>query len=295
MNLIKVNETFATNAAAYETQLNPIATELVVISQPNVAGYYFDNFRNYVWKAASQETFIYHAELGINKAHEDFSSRPGRIEWLYTGLTKNMGLDQETEVIMKGGHSTCTASKAGGMIYGASKSATLVVVKMPDFSEGAIGEVLATILEDVMTKSRHGVSVISISWGTRYAEDLNFPIFDPWPGFYSDLEKLASQNVLVVCAAGNARQEHFRGRKRLWIDTYPAIFSPQVSKPHFRSSSLNLVAVSNCNVYGSQAPKSQAPMVDPLFAPGVDIKCAVSTAETGYRLDSGTSFCKSSP
>lgn len=71
---------------------------------------------------------------------------------------------------MKGGHSTCTASKAAGMIYGASKSATLVVVKIPDLSERAIGEVLARIFKDVITKNRQGRSVISISWSSNGPE-----------------------------------------------------------------------------------------------------------------------------
>ena len=291
-NLVEVNETFATNAVGYESQPNPAAIELRVLSQPNVPKYSIDNFRNYVWKAAFQETFIYHAELGINRAHEDFSNRKGRIEWLYTGLTINRGLDQETEVIVNGGHSTCTASKAGGKIYGASKSATLVVVKMPDFSEGAIGEVLGTILDDIMTKGRQGVSVISISWGTKARRDLHVPTPDLWADFQLDLEELETQHVLLVCAAGNeGQQSDVRGQKRLWIDTYPAVFSIQEPNP-FRS---NLIAVSNCDIHGSRNPTSQAPMFDPVFAPGVNIKCAVSTAETGYRLDSGTSFCKSSP
>lgn len=287
---IKITDTLAADAAKYETQPNPTATELVVLSQPSDASYTIDDYQNYVWKAALRETFIYHAEFGINMAHKDFQGRPGKIEWLYTNLTKDMGLDQKKEVIVAGGHSTCTASKAGGMLYGASKSATLVVVKMPDLSEGSIGEILATILHDIEFKGRHARCVVSISWVSSLPVDPSVPIPDPWTSIREDIVTLMMRGVIVVCAAGNEAEElNASGQKRLLIDTYPAAFTSII---RFKTAG-RLIPVSNCDIYGREAPSSQKISLQPLFAPGVDIKCAHSTAEEGFRIDSGTSFCKS--
>ena len=193
----------------YHTQANPTATELVVLSQPNDAGYSLDDYRNYIWKGAwldCSHSFIYHAELGINKAHKDFQDRT--IEWLYTGLTKNMKYDVEEEVIYKGGHSTCTASEAAGTIYGASKPARLVVVKMmPDLNEGSIGVVLPTILRDVIGEKRQGRSVVGISWVSTATAVSFGRAPDPGHTFGVDMIKLSAWRVVVVCAAGNEGEE----------------------------------------------------------------------------------------
>lgn len=52
------------------------------------------------------------------------------------------------------GHSICTASKAVGKIYGTVKSATLVVVKMPNLKAGSYVEVFGTVVDDIVLKSR---------------------------------------------------------------------------------------------------------------------------------------------
>lgn len=114
-------------------------------------------------------SYIYHAELGINPAHEDLRGR--NIEWLYTPRAKYLRQDKPGEAFSKFyGHSTCTASKAMGNIYGAAKSATLVVVKMPSFKESDVGEILYTILHDIRWKSRRGYSVVSISWASEIVD-----------------------------------------------------------------------------------------------------------------------------
>lgn len=232
------------------------------------------------------ETFIYHVEFGINMAHEDFRNRPGKIEWLYTNLTENMRLNEEKEIVALEGHSTCTASKAGGMIYGASKSATLVVVKLPDLNEGTIPEALPTILQDIRTKGRQGRSVISISWGFLITAAI--PIPEPWDQFEQDLLALYSEQVITVCSAGNAaKQLDALGHERVFIDKYPAVFESQYPR--------TILPVSNCDIHGRKAPTSQIERSTPLFAPGVDIKCASSTANQKFRVETGTSFCKSSP
>ena len=197
----------------------------------------------------------------------------------------------EREVVVEGGHSTCTASKA--MIYGASKSATLVVVKMPNLDEGSIVEVLVTINVDIQTKNRGGRSVISISWVSNIpAVPIYIPIPYPWSIIRQDTMNLEHRwGTRVVCAAGNEAEEvNPSGQKRLLIDTYAAAFIYSQSN----IQGLGVAPVSNCDIHGREAPSSQKALHQPLFAPGVDIKCAVSTAEKGFRVETGTSFCESS-
>lgn len=117
---------------SYGVQPHP-AEELCVLSQPPDSSD-ISHFQNYVYPVggpsggAESQTFVYHAELGINPLHDDFSFRT--IEWLYTGRTKFLGEDSPVESPLSlGGHSSCTASKLAGMIYGAAKDAILVVVE----------------------------------------------------------------------------------------------------------------------------------------------------------------------
>ena len=67
----------------YVTQRAPSAKELRVLSQPRDDAN-FDSYKYYVYPAgAGKQSFIYHAELGINPTHVDFRGRKG--EWVFTG------------------------------------------------------------------------------------------------------------------------------------------------------------------------------------------------------------------
>ena len=204
----------------YFTQKSPLAAELRALSQPAGSGS-ISHYPNYVYRVGGRPTYIYHVELGINQQHHDFHGRS--IEWLYTDLSRAMRADTMTEAAAGGGHSICTASKAVGNLYGASRSATLVVVKMPNLEEASVYEVLDIVIDDIVNKGRKATSLVSISWGSKEITD--------WPRFKSPLlTRLVSQidvlrkmNVLFVCAAGNAAQQpSVHGGTRLYADTYPA-------------------------------------------------------------------------
>ena len=267
-----------TPALLYSTQFGA-PPELRVISQPADGARGFSRYHNYVYRRNARPSYIYHAELGIDPEHLDFLSRP--IEWLYTGRTIYMKQDTRSEIPESredyGSHSTCTASKAAGKIYGASKTATLVVVKMPNFTHADIGGVLNTIYHDISAKRRQGKSVISISWG-----DINRTI---WPkshwelfkGFAVELNKLS---VPIFVSAGNAGREYGRGK----IDTAPAVLASW-----FPKELPQLVAVGSCNDYGVRLDFSQeehgALRHEQIHAPGVGIHCIKGQSD-------GTSFGK---
>ena len=269
----------------YSTQNWPVATELRVLSQPaqtRSIGWY----PNYVYPDGGVTTYIYHVEVGINQQHLDFRIR--NVEWLYTQLSIEVGANTPTEAPAGGGHSTCTASKAVGNMYGASKKATLVVVKMPDMTKASVREVLDTVIDDIDGKRRTATSVVSISWGTKpmIGSSLANPLV---PRLINQITELIRMNVPVVCAAGNAAQQpSVHGGFRLYADTYPASSRSRPGWPFF--------AVGNSDLNGVRCPTSQLsrrgshPQV---YAPGVAIKCASSTSPIGYTTRTGTSFCKS--
>ncbi|KAL8865814.1 MAG: hypothetical protein Q9198_009152, partial [Flavoplaca austrocitrina] len=149
----------------YLTQFAPTATELRVLSQPSGEAN-IDMYKNYVYASrAGENSFIYHVETGINADHVEFLGRRG--EWVFTDLARRARQDTKDEAAVTGGHSTCTASKAIGNLYGAYKYATLVVVKMPDFSDKAMVEALRTAYHHITQYNRGYKSVITISWGSR--------------------------------------------------------------------------------------------------------------------------------
>ena len=207
------------NSIAYATQISPVSAELRALSQP-AGSDSISHYPNYVYPVEDLPTFIYHVELGINQ-HPDFKGR--HIEWLYTESAREVGAATMTEAAAGGGHSTCTASKAVGNLYGASKSAGLVVVKMPDLEQNSIYEALDTVIDDVNDTRVQGSTVVSISWGIPEP---------PAPGLLNVVEsrlraqinELLTMHVVVVCAAGNAAQERApSGELRSFVNTYPAI------------------------------------------------------------------------
>ena len=276
---------------AYSTQtLAP--TELRVLSQPpGEADIY--RYKNYVYRANHPiGSFIYHVEFGINSTHPDFAGR--QLEWIYTRRAQELHQDTPTEAVHSNGHSTCTASKAAGMLYGASKVATLVIVKMADRSEASMDKVFGTIYDDITLKRRQGKSVVSVSWGSDRPLSYQFPHIPPyerlpahWQLMIDYIQKLYQISVLVVVAAGNnAASVGAQGRRREFVDSPPALL--QLYLP-------NVVAVGNA--YRDGARRWQSQLSDTvvshnrLFAPGYQVSCADSATPKGYKTVSGTSFC----
>ena len=264
---------------SYTTQALPKATDLRVLSQP--PGFIsWSRYQNFVYTAGGAGTYIYHAELGVTPGLDVAKSR---IEWLYTPEVIFAGKAKQGESMGPGlsfGHSTCTASKAAGIAYGAAKEAKLVVVKMLDYDEPSLVSVFKVIADDVKQKGRGGKSVVSVSWTT----------IAPIPAFSKDtwvtemrgaLEELYQNNVIVVCSAGNlALTPGATGFPRGLVDTAPAIFIDRV------------ITVGASYFNGQKWDPSQSLGVLPqLYAPGVNILCADASGRVAYRKETGTSFC----
>ena len=264
---------------AYDIQVSPVATELRALSQPTDSSS-VENYPNYVYPVGGIQTYIYHVELGIDQHRPDFEGR--EPEWLFTETAKNTGANTMTEAPAGQGHSTCTASKAIGNLYGASKSATLVVVKMPAMDHASAYEVLDTVIDDIDDKRRRGRSVVSISWTT---EDTVTPEFLRSPLAVKIRHQVATlmyRNVRVVCAAGND------ALRSSYIDTYPSL-----ALNDFQQWAQRFLVVGNSDINGVRFTDSQQLRNTPqLYAPGVNIKCASNTSPTGYTTWTGTSFCE---
>ena len=286
------------NATRAESQDRPLATqqaapvELVMLSQPwgpNDISHY----QNYVYDSTRrQDTYIYHAELGINKQHEDFQFQQGRrIEWLYTQRQLELGDGPtESEAPDSDGHSTCTASKAAGRIYGAARQATLVVVKMPDLNVASLVEIFLTIDRDIRYKNRQNRSVVTISWASTLQVTYPLrPIDVAWNTMLRRLRGLSRMNVQIVTAAGNNAEKRyaFTRRHRLKVDTAPASFKGDSTWP--------LIVAGNCDRNGRRWPESQIigrTDYPQIYAQGVDIQCASHLSAAGFNTRTGTSVCQ---
>ena len=277
--------------------------ELAVLSQPpGLEKIRF--YRNYVYHAPpDRQIFIYHAGLGINGRHRDFSNRA--VEWVLTGRAIHTGNDDETETLVDpsgvfNGHSTCTASKATGNDFGASKFATLVVVKMPDYTAASVAEALWTISDHIKSQGRQHRSLVMIPWGSRKPVNaFRTPERKYWSQVHGYLRQLTLQDTWCIFAAGNKaieRRSAFDPRRRSMMDTEPGLYLYDQGSPTFPQAVLAL-AVSNTNNYGglyhtSQVARYQSIHARNVFAPGVDVKCAAHDSERGHTIQTGTSFCQ---
>ena len=280
------NSSGSEESLAYGIQVSPDATELRALSQPMDSGS-VEKYPNYVYPMGHIQTYIYHVELGIDQQHPDFNGR--EREWLFTETAQGRGADTMTEAAAGQGHSTCTASKAVGNVYGASKKATLVVVKMPALDLGSVYEVLDTVIDDIDDKRRQGRSVVSISWTTINAVTPEFLRSSLAVRIRNQIATLIHSNVRVVCAAGNdALKRSPTGELRTYIDTFPPL-----SVYTFRQWAWRFHVVGNSDINGVRFTDSQQLRGSPqLYAPGVNIKCASNTAPRRYVTGTGTSFCE---
>ncbi|KAL8868309.1 MAG: hypothetical protein Q9174_005076 [Haloplaca sp. 1 TL-2023] len=277
------NEEYVEPLATYARQMGA-AEELRMVSQP--PGFESLNaFQSYVYRSDVQQDkqiFIYHVETGINREHMDFHGR--NIEWLYTNFRRDATLGEHNQ------HSTCTASKATGNIYGSSKFATLVVVKMADLTPASLQEAFRDTANDIRRNRRQYRSILTISWGSK--STIQQKIFEWYYNVEANIREITTDlHALIVFAAGNSGEDldprlH---RPRLKADTFPAslVDAPldKTKAPHE-----GLLGVANCDFLGVRVPSSQQTKAHSLFAPGEDIKCATNDSNNGEHINTGTSF-----
>lgn len=92
------------------------------------------------------------------------------------------------------------------------------VVKMPDFTDTSVREVLWTIYYHIKRNRRHGKSVISISWGSIKIYNESGDLDISARTIQSALESLTLElEAIVICAAGNSAPYPISpSRSRLW-------------------------------------------------------------------------------
>ncbi|KAL8790087.1 MAG: hypothetical protein Q9213_000789, partial [Squamulea squamosa] len=296
IDIITPNEELFEDFGDYATQeWSPM--ELSVLSQPP-GPESITSYDNYIYPSNLQrDIFIYHAERGIDPYHNDFRGR--HIEFVYTGRARFTGEDDETEAFRSKrsfGHSTCTASKAIGNEYGSAKYARLVVVKMPDLTAGAIGEVFSTIADHIRDNGREGRSIVTVSWGCDIpASILRLDIIHRKiiRKVQTHLEELSNQRTWMVFSAGNSAEKRLPYppfTRRSVIDTQPAYYVHERALPW-------ALTVSMCDNYGERHRKSQArPSTDihqqNIYAPGVWVTCAWPDPDSKTKtvVNTGTSL-----
>lgn len=163
--------------ASYGVQLDS-AKELRVLSQLR-SKFSIEYYHNYVYPSVgpggateSTESFIYHAEFGINEDHPDLKDR-GNIDWLCTPRNDRIHTVSESDV---NSHSTCMASKATGRIFGATKEGKLVVVAMVILTISEISDCIRTILSDIMLHNRQRRSVVTYRGVLNYQSGESVPL-----------------------------------------------------------------------------------------------------------------------
>jgi hypothetical protein len=173
-------------------------------------------------------------------------------------------------------HSTCTADKAVGQLYGAAKKATLIpVIKAGD----TLAEMVSSFEEigkDLETHSdRRKLSVVSMSLVSELSSGGRLT-----RALTRAMAKIMSFDVPVVVTAGNYAEEP--GREN--IDTLPAILATR---------DYPLIVVGSCNANGVRSPFSQIGYELTTYAVGEEVTCFEKSRSNPVKENSGTSYGKS--
>ncbi|EPE25367.1 Subtilisin-like protein [Glarea lozoyensis ATCC 20868] len=252
---------------------NDAVAELIAVSQPSTIPD-IKKLKHYVHDSDSgKNSFIYHIGAGVNyKKHaNEFSNLVPDDQHLQISRIKDWGLPPWVDHSLDM-HSTCTANKAVGTNYGASKHAKLVVVKMFLQESDEIIEALAEVAQDIRARpERRKKSVVTMSmglternpfWGDKLSEVIR------------DLFKL---DVPVIVPAGNEAGDP----NRQHVDSYPALFS---------NFNFPLVVVGSADYDGSRSPFSQAGPHLTVHAVGNGVTCLPNDDSTPVSDRKGTSF-----
>jgi len=172
-------------------------------------------------------------------------------------------------------HSTCTAGKAVGQNYGASKKAKLIVVQLNDIDSTDFIDALELIAQDVKSKpERRKKSVVTMSWGLPRLEPTQLQVLD----MQIAINDLFEVDVPLFAASGNDAPT--KGR----IDAYPGLFA----SPEFP-----LITVGSADFDGKRSSFSQAGPQLTTYAVGNDITCVSTSGSNPIPELWGTSYAAS--
>jgi hypothetical protein len=173
-------------------------------------------------------------------------------------------------------HGTCTAGKALGTEFGASKKATLIVVRLHRVDNRELEAALALILQDLNNhpeRRKRSVVTMSLTLTSDWDEDEKLR-------FTNLAQQLLEKDVPFVCNAGNIEEE-FPSRE---IDEYPQLLG---------GPELPLIVVASVDSTGNLSEFSKTGPQVTIHAVGKDIEC-LGKEDADILLRDGTSFGKCS-
>ena len=201
---------------------------------------------------------VYVLDTGIRASHNDFG---GRVTKLVTCMSGNGCVQQSSTNNDGHGHGTHCASTATGAVYGVSKQASAVGVKvLSDQGSGTYSGIIAGINWAVADCPGRCVISMSLGGGGVCTSSNSMGV---------SIGAAKAAGIPVVVAAGNS-------------DADAANFSPASCPDSFTvgASDVNDVRASFSN-FGSK--------ID-IFAPGVGTEAAINTNDQGSQTMSGTSM-----
>ncbi|KAH7142026.1 peptidase S8/S53 domain-containing protein [Dactylonectria macrodidyma] len=169
-------------------------------------------------------------------------------------------------------HSTCTAGKALGTQFGASKKATHVVVKLDHIDSAEFEDALDLIIQDLdenPERRKNSVVTMSLGMGQEWEDELIRDV-------RGKLENLFARDVPFVCNAGNIESNSNSAE----VDEYPALLE---------GPDLPLIVVGFVNSEGERSGFSQAGPHVTIHALGEDVRCLPKDKDSAMEMD-GTSF-----
>lgn len=173
-------------------------------------------------------------------------------------------------------HGTCTAGKALGTQFGASKKATLIVVRIHPVDNLEVEAALELILKDIDNhpeRRKRSVVSMSLSMGTEWGdEDIN--------AFKDLAHRLIDKDIPFVCIAGNIEEDPPQPE----IDEYPQLL---------QGADLPIIVVASVDSTGSLSEFSKTGPQVTIHAVGQDVKC-LGKEDDDMLVKNGTSYGKCS-
>ena len=189
----------------WSVQQSPTASDLRVLSQPTEVPNWKD-VPNFVYqKQAGQGVFFYHVEFGINTQNDVrvFRNPSALRHWLtllYLGSERQGNLYAYADSARinpsdtTGGHSTCSASKAVGNVYGVAKTTKIIMARMGGtilISSRSIASMFGIIRSDVRDTRREKKCVLNVSWGSEPPANGIIPQY--WMAAIADMQELMTE------------------------------------------------------------------------------------------------------
>ncbi|KAK2005292.1 subtilisin-like protein [Colletotrichum eremochloae] len=175
---------------------------------------------------AGKGVTVYIMDTGTNPSHDEYTKAEGTIRWLFATEDKTEN-DED-------GHGSCMQSLVNGPLFGAAKSADIVMVKLG--ARYALDNILFGLLliyDDVIKNKLQGKAVINMSLGNKLllpssntrGRKPGFILEDGIAGYKSALELLVEEDVVAVTASGNSREDPNGGE---FVTSFPAFLGREM-------------------------------------------------------------------